>query len=73
MALITNTQLLFFDSEFDTILYNNVITGQYPQMNKVDKDILFKYLKKVVITIALIYNFERDITIYKHQLFPHHS
>jgi hypothetical protein len=59
----------FFDKNFDTILLNDVIGILYPVLNDIDKNILFKYLKKVVCCIALVYNFERDIENYKHQLF----
>lgn len=61
--------LLFFDSNFDKILYNDVISKQFISLNSNDKDILFKYLKKVLNTIALIYDFESNIESYKHQLF----
>ena len=37
--------LVFFDKEFDIILYNDVISRQYPNLNNTDKNILFKYLK----------------------------
>ena len=61
--------LIFFDKEFDIILYNDVISSQYPKLNNTDKNILFKYLKKVVTCLALIYNFDDDIKSFKHQLF----
>ena len=60
--------LIFFNEDFDKILYNNVLTEQYPLLNTNDKDILFKYLKKVILCLGMVYNFDSDVEGFTHEL-----